>query len=195
MPNRDSRRYMLLPSGLWVPLERCDEAVWLAATRREADSWLDQFPQLGAECQLDDNWLVTTIAESRRKAHLHTALARMSDTPNTAGLLTNLRRTKETSVLYGITGSFEVALAHRHTAFEGGLGRLLEVARAFEKGLISMPPSLTRLREIESSTGPRVDIIVLPPSPLMSNLLRLQLAAPVLVRRSTLATMQPRAGR
>lgn len=193
MPDRRSRRYLLLPCGIWIPLERCDESVWITATRIEASSWIDQFPIVGEECKLGQDWALTTIADKRRHSHLHTALTRMSGTPNTGGLLTNLRRARETSTLYGINGSFEVALCHRDPAFEGGSGRFLEVAKKFSKGMITMPPAIARLLEMENS-WPQLDIVVLPPSPLLSNVLRLQLAAPVLIRRTTLESLRPRLG-
>jgi hypothetical protein len=147
-------------------------------------AWFDQFPHF------DRDWRLTAIAESPRHAYLHAALSRMSGTPNTGGLRRNLRRARETTVVYGVKATFEVALCHRDPAFEGGPGKLREQINEHGQGLISIPPSLSRLREIEAFQ-PRIDMILLPSSPLMSNLLRLQLATPALIRRSALQTVRP----
>lgn len=177
MPDRSSRRWLPLPSGALIPLMRCDDPVWLSAIRAEAKTWLDRFPQIG-------EWLYTTIAETERHAYLHRALSGMS-TPSTGGFLRHLKVAQHATALYLITSSFEVALCHRDPAMEGGPGELRLQYELFEKGMISMPPWIARLREIEASGTP-IDIIVLPPSPQMSNQMRLQLATPALVRKRTL---------
>lgn len=161
---------------------RCEDSVWLSANRKEASNWLERFPQIG-------NWLMTTIAESPRHAYLHGALSKMTS-PSTGGLLRNLKRVQSTMALYYVEENFEVALCHRDPAFEDGPGRLLRLSNLFEAGQISIPPALTRLREIESTMTP-VDIIVLPPSPLMSNQMRLQLATPALVNKRTFMDLDP----
>jgi hypothetical protein len=184
MPDRDSRRYYIPPSGHPIPVERCEDWIWLDAPRVAATAWFDQFRFF------DGDWRLTWIAESPRHGYLHTAVSRMIGTPNTGTFRHNLRRAHETVALYGLKPIFEVAICHRDPAFEGGPSHLLEEIRRYSSGLISLPPSLARLREIEV-LRPRVDMVLLPPSPQMSNKLRLQLATPALVRRSSLRPLKP----
>lgn len=183
MPDRGSRRWLSFPSG-FIPLMRCEDPVFISALRREAESWLDQFPEIS------HGWLLTTIAATPLHAYLHSALSRMSGVPNTGGLRSNLKRAEEKTVLYRVEAAFEVAICNRDTAFEAGPSEILRLHMEFQRGLIAMPPSLSRLREFEVSMQ-QIDIIVLPPSPQMSNQLRLQLATPALVRRSSLESIRP----
>jgi hypothetical protein len=165
-----------------IPLMRCDDPVVLTVKRIQAGRWFDRFPQIGG-------WLYTTIAESPRHAYLHTALSRMTP-PGTGGLLEQLRKAEDSTALYHVSSSFEVALCHRDEAFEGGPGALRLLTDLYEKKRISMPPCITRLREIEATKAP-VDIILLPPSPLLSNQTRLQLATPALMRKRTFEELPP----
>lgn len=190
MPDPGSRRWLPLPSGAWIPLMRCDDPVWLTAKRIAARVWHEQFPCVfPGSFAPPDQWLMTTIAETPRHAYLHAALSRMTS-PNTGGLLTNLRRARTTTTLYLVSSSFEVALCHRDAPFECGPSDLLLLSYLYEAKAISKPPALHRLEEIHA-TRPSVDIIVLPPSPLMSNQTRLQMATPALVRRRTTELIHP----
>jgi len=183
MPDRASRRLLALPSG-FVPLMGCKDSIVVSARRKEADSWLDQFPEIG------NGWLLTDIADTLLHARLHSALSIMSSS-KIGGLWSNLKLAKKETALYSIEAAFDVAICNRDTAFEAGPSEILRLSDEYKRGLISIPPSLSRLREFEASTQ-RVDIVVLPPSPQMSNQLRLQLATPALVWRASLEPIRPR---
>lgn len=185
MPDRSSREYFLSPSGHEIPVEPCEEPIRLLAQRGEARVWTEHFPVFYKE------WLLTWIVDSPLHGYLHAALARMVDQPRTGGLLSNLREAREKDIIYRIQRDYKVAICGRDPAFEGGPHALRKSISEYRQGLIAMPPCLVRLNEIEQFDPP-VELILLPPSPLMSNRISLQLATPALVKKSSLVGLKPK---
>jgi hypothetical protein len=180
-----SRLFYVTPSGGALTVVTCSKTIFLRGRRIAVATWSEQLPTI-------DDWLVATYAESETSLWLHAALAGMWSSTNTGGLWHNLKRARDSSVLYKVQWDgpgLRVALCDQHAALEGGLGNLIKNDQLYRRGLISIPPAITAMREIRTAF-PDVEAIMLPASPKESNSMRLALARVLLVRPQALARLE-----
>jgi hypothetical protein len=178
-----SRGLYFLPSGRELPVVICGKTIYLRANRVSADNWIQRQ-------DLFDGWIVGVYAETETGLWLYTALAGgMWGKPTTGGLVQNLKRAGDASVVYEVQWpglGLRVALCDKDPAMEGGLANLIKQEAQWRRGDIPMPPSVVRVREIWKCF-PEVDAIMLPASPVESNAMRLALSRVLLIRPRALA--------
>jgi hypothetical protein len=181
-----SRLLYFLPSGRAVTVIVCTKLIFLRGKRIAAINWRKRLRTV-------DGWVIAVYAEREPSLWLYTALSGMWGNAGTGGLLRNVKRARDVSVVYEVqwegTG-LRVALCDQDPAFEGGLGNLIEQERQFRRGEIEIPPAIVRARELRSAY-PDIEAIMLPASPMESNAMRLALARVLLIRPEALEPIEP----
>jgi hypothetical protein len=180
------RRLYFLPSGRAVTVVACTKRIFLRAKRIAANDWRGRLRTI-------DGWVVGVYAETEDSLWLYTALTGMWGKAGTGGLVHNLKRARDASVVYEAQwegSGLRVALCDQDPAFEGGLGNLIKQAELFERGEIAMPPAIARAREVFTA-HPNIEAVMLPASPIESNAMRLALARVLLIRPEALTAIEP----
>ncbi len=181
------RKLYMTPNGKALTVVTCSKQIVLRGRRIACGHWSERLPKM-------DGWVVSVYAESAVSLWLYSALSGMWGSPDTGGLLHNLKRTRAASVLYEVQWSglgLKVVLCDQDPALEGGLSTLIKDYGLWLQGRISMPPAIAAIREI-SAAFPDVDAIMLPASPMESNSMRLALARVLFVRPEALARLGDR---
>jgi hypothetical protein len=173
----------ITPNGRALTVVTCSKKILLRGLRVESRHWSERLPTVAG-------WVVAVYAESEIALWLYSALSGMLGAPDTGGLLRNIARTDDSSVLYAAQWSsgLRVGLADQDPALEGGLSALMRNEQLWRQGTIPMPAAVAAIQEI-AATCPDVDAILLPASPKESNSMRVALARVLLVRPGAMARL------